>query len=325
VIYKTGIREVYYFEVRRRKLKRGDNCFVVTPQSATIKEDLPLYKEFEDGPLDNSVSYHWRINRNQFEEATLLEQRIAMHRLLRKLMATKSEPDWYPEQVLESDWEYLRTCDFNRYFVDGSFACYPRTRRKPAHFRITEHYFNPSTNLSRVALWAAVCETCNKKTVPLNSSSIRKMARWAERRRVLSPLVYCAIFKALKITGAVADLHPGRGAKAIACAIMGLPYFAAKNERMKRAIDLGIASFLRMDFEWFNKQKVELLISDNNFDSFVMPTGEKLNQANKMLCFVPYMEKTKMVSRLNPTAILQIHSWAELALTLQNPNYLFLW
>ena len=324
VIYKTGVREIYYYRVKRRRKKRGDNCFIVSPRSAAIRQEISIFKEFRDDPLDDSPTYHWCINRNQFNEATLLERRIAMHRLLREILNTKPEPDCYPDHILEQDWQKLRDMRFDRFLVGGAITCFP-SGHGSLYFRILEHFFNPGGDQSGRVLWTALRKVCYKKKVRINSSNIRKVARWYTRRRIISPLVYCALFKALKIAGVVGDLHPGFGSKALACAMMDLPYLTIKDDRFQRALDLGFASFTRADFGWLEDQKVELLISDNNLDGFHMPTGDILNQTHRMLCYVPRDDRQKLIEQFNPTSILQIYDDAIEAKTFSGSNYLFLW
>ncbi|MCK9557042.1 MAG: hypothetical protein M0R50_03245 [Candidatus Cloacimonetes bacterium] len=323
-VYKTGINEVYYYKVKNRKKKRGDNCFVVSPRSAAIRQELQTFKEYHDDPLDDSPTYHWCINRNQFNEATLMEKRIAMHHLLREVLNTKPEPDSYPIQILAHDWISLQDTKFDKYLLNGAITCFPRGRVSP-HFRILEHFFNPGANHRGKTLWAALRLVCNKKRIRINSTNIRKIARWLTRRRIISPLVYCALFDALKITGPVGDLHPGYGSKALACAMMGLPYYTIKDDRFKRALDLGFSSFTRTEFGDLEDQKIELLISDNNFKKFEMPSADMLNNTTRMLCYAPRDERQSLIEQSKPTSVLQIYDHAVDAKTFSKSNYLLLW
>lgn len=323
-VYKTGIRETYNFKIKRRKKKRPDNHYNVSPRSAAIRHEIPIFKEFRHDPLDDSSTYHWCINRNHFNESTLLERRIAFHHLLREILNTKPDPDWYPDEILEEDWKRILEYPSEKYMRNGALTCFPYGRSPHFHFRILEHFFNPGGNhLSRTLYQALRC-VCHKKKLHINSSNVRKVARWYSRRRIISPLLYCALFKALKITGPVGDLHPGHGAKALACAIMGLPYYTVRDERFQRALDLGLSSLTRADFGWLEDQQVDLLISDDNFNSFQMPTGDILNQARKMLCYVPKDERRALAEQYNPSTILQLFNDSQDKM-LRNPNYLFLW
>jgi len=323
-VYKTGIRETYNFKIKRRKKKRPNNHFNVSPRSAAIRHEIPIFKEFRHDPLDDSPTYHWCLNRNHFNESTLLERRIAFHRLLREILNTKPEPDWYPYEILEEDWQRMLEYPAEKYMRNGALVCFPNGKSPPFHYRIPEHFFNPGGNHSGRTLCCALRLVCRKKRLRINSSNVRKAARWYSRRRVISPLLYCALFKALKITGPVGDLHPGLGSKAIACAIMGLPYYTVKDDRFQRALDLGLSSLTRADFGWLEGQQVDLLISDDNFNSFQMPTGDILNQARKLLCYAPRDDRRTLTEQYNPSVTLQLFNDA-LDKTLRNPNYLFLW
>jgi hypothetical protein len=322
--YKTGVNEIYYHRVKKRKKKRGDNCFIINPRKATIRQELQIFKEFRNDPLDDSPTYHWCINRDQFNEATLLEQRIAMHRLLREILNTKPEPDHYPEHILDHDWDILRETESDKYLINGAVTCFPRGRA-PAHFRILEHFFNPGGNHHGKTLWAALRIVCNKKRIRINSTNVRKVARWLTRRRIISPLVYCALFKVLNINGAVGDLHPGYGSKALACAMMDLPYYTIKDDRFQTALDLGFGNFTRTNFERLENQKIELLISDDNFNSFCMPSGDILNQTKKMICYAKRDEKNELIDKYNPSNVLQLYDHAVESKTFSGSNYLFLW
>jgi hypothetical protein len=323
-VYKTGIRELYYFKVKKRKKKRHDNTFVVNPKLAAIRQELQVFKEYRYDPLDESPTYHWCINRNQFNEATLMERRIAMHHLLREILKTKPEPDWYPEEILEKDWEQLQNANSDKHLINGAITCFPRGRIPP-YFRILEHFFNPGANQTGKVLWTALRTVCDKKKVRISSSNIRKVTRWFTRRRVINPLVYCALFKSLNVTGVVADLHPGFGSKALACAMMGLPYLTIKDDRFQRALDLGFASFLRADFGWFENQNVELLISDNNLDGFHMPSNDVLNCTQRMICYASRDDKLKLIEQHNPTNVLQLYDHAVESKLLRESNYFLLW
>jgi hypothetical protein len=324
--YKTGVREIYYFKVRKHKKKRGDNCFVVCPKTAAIRREVPIFKEFHEDILDDSPTYHWCINRKQFNVATFMERRIAMHRLLREILVTKMQPDWYPYHLLESDWEQLKNTSLDRYSVNGSITCFPRQGNKaPKHYRILEHFFDVGSGISDSALWNALIYICKKGVKRINSSNVRKLAKYFVRRRIIDPLAYCTLFKSLGITGAVGDLHPGFGSKALACAIMGLPYYTVKDDRFQSALDKGFSSLTRADFGWLDGQQVELLISDNNFSGFCMPDGDLLDRAKSMLCYVPKAKKPELLAEYNPTNILQIYDFPKEARTFKDPNYLFLW
>ena len=323
-VYKTGVREYYYFKITKRRKRRPRNSFHIGPKSAAIRRELQIFKEFSNDPLDDSHTYHWCINRNQFNEATLLEQRIAMHRLLREILNTKPEPDWYPLEILEQDWERLQAESCDRFLLDGAITCFPRGPRLQ-HHRILEHFFNPGANQRGRLLLKALRLICRRHTTRINSSNVRKVARWFTRRRIISPLVYCAIFKALKITGPVGDLHPGYGSKALACALMDIPYFTVRDERFQRALDLGFGSLTRTEFGWLENQKLELLISDNNFNGFHMPTGDILSRARRMLCYTPRDQRQELIEKFNPTSVLQLYDHAVEAKTFSASNYLLLW
>jgi hypothetical protein len=323
-VYKTGIRETYNFKIKRRKKQRPPYHLNVSPRSAAIRHEIPIFKEFRHDPLDDSPTYHWCINRNHFNESTLLERRIAFHRLLREILNTKPEPDWYPYEILEEDWQHILKYPSEKYMRNGALMCFLYGRSSPFHYRILEHFFNPGGDHSGRILYKALRLVCRKKRLHINSANVRKVARWHSRRRIISPLLYCALFKALKITGPVGDLHPGFGSKALACAIMGLPYYTVKDARFQRALDLGLSSLTRAEFGWLEGQPVDLLISDDNFNSFQMPTGDILNQARKLLCYAPKNDKQILAEQHNPNTILQLFNDAQDRM-LRSPNYLFLW
>ena len=323
-VYKTGIRDRYYFRLTRRDKQRGDNCFVVRPASAAIRHEVPIFREFHDDPLDTSPTYHWCINRTQFNDSTLVERRMAMHRLLREILNTKPLPDCYPDRILDEDWEQLQSADIDPYVVNGAITCFPM-RRRLSHFRILEHFFNPGANERGKYLWRALQCICYKKTVRINSSNVRKVARWFSRRRIINPLVYCAIFKALGISGPIGDLDPGYGSKALACAMLDLPYYTVRNDRFQRALDLGFASFTRAEFGWLEDQNLELLISDNNFNGFAMPEENVLSRARRMLCYAPRGERQRLIDKYHPTNVLKLYDNHKEALILRDSNYLFLW
>jgi hypothetical protein len=326
-VYKTGIREVYYFKVKKRKKHRGDNCFVVTPESAAINQQLPIFKKYNEDPLDeSSISYHWCINRSQFNNATFIEKRIAMHRLFYKIYDTKNMPDCYPQHVLDKDWKLLQAKNYSKFLINGALTCFPTMGLyNPRHFRILAHFFNSNSDLDRVALWGGLRLLYGKKNVPINSSNARKFARHFARRIIIDPLMYCALFKSLGITGAVGDLHPGWGSKALACALMDLPYYTIKNDRFQRALDLGFSSFTRGEFGWLDDQKLELLISDDNLKNFQMPGENLLNQTKHLICYSDKKNKQKLSDEYNPINILQLYNKPKESKMLKNPNYLFFW
>ena len=321
--YKDGRRDIFYFKVWKRR-KKGPNCFIVCPKSAAIRREIHIYKEFRDDPLDESETYHWCINRHQYQAGTLVEQRLVMHRLLRELVNAQFKPDCYPEYVLEEDWQKVQEGLIWKYLINGSITCFPGGYRSP-HYRILEHFFNPSYDLNKVSLWFGVRAACKRLKTKINSFNVRKLARHYVHRRIISPLAYCALFRSLNITGAVADLHPGYGSKALACAMMGLPYYTVKDDRFQRALDLGFSSLTRADFDWFDGQEVELLISDDNLRSFQMPSSDLLSKAKKMFCYVPREAKQELIDKYHPVNVIQIHSRAGKALMLKDPDYLFIW
>jgi hypothetical protein len=294
---------------------------------AEIGQQIRIYDDQRIDPLEPS-SYHKAINRKQFKAGSFIDRRLAIQRMFREVLRTKDQPDRYPEDVIRQSYHILTKHSLDRFTLNGGIHFYASLGRQTtlAWRRLIEHFFNPSGYLTKNLLWYGANVVYNQVYTPITVAQIRWKAAKQASIGIHNSLAYAALLQRLQIEGSVIDLNPGLGHKAIACALLGLRYITPACPAITRAIELGIQDVTGLDHQVLDDQQAELLISDDNFHKFIIPTDrELLRRTKKMLAFAPGADKIALTHKFKPTSIIKIFCKPKLVSGKISSDFVMVW
>lgn len=331
VVYNSWFWERYYFDDR---VKHGDGrkpfSFLVTPDDAKITKVPATIPEFEDS-LDGSQTFpaHICIPRDELYKSTFVEQRIAIHNFVDYLTKRGWIHPKYPQYIIDAEWQKIVNSEGKRFFYEGMFSAYPRQQKEEtAGLKLVEHFFGLDE------LWAAfkhpkralrLIDALAKRHVKVSlHNMIRVCSTVLPRHKIVKvwdPGVYVWIFRHLRQTGTVLDLHPCFGHKAMACAAAGLKYTTIPTPRFQKALDNGFAEFIGLQYEPYCGQPVDLLINDRDFQGTAFEDADPyISQAKRMLYYVKRADRAVKVSAYKPHSVIPVKTRQANRL----PDYLFL-
>lgn len=325
VKYRTNIEEVFICDGRLQK-HRPTKYFSVSKETAQLAYDIPIIEQYPPKPFDDEghkAKYHHIIHRSDWIASSVIEQRIAYHRLLKKLMDNKDVEDYYPKNQRMPDINALKRDTPERYLHNNKFYMYPAgTNINTPWRRLIEHYFQVTPKLDDELLRKALNETIYKKLIDISSYEVRKRASILERgSRAYNPVAYQAILKRLGAVDSIIDLHPDLGHKAIACALMRMKYICLKTEKFQDAIKRSLVSDLGLNHEWLEDQKAHTIVSDNNFYGFDIAKAIKIaDRAKLLIAFAGNSNRNELSNKFNPS---QTHLLVRSRR--KPPDYLFVW
>ena len=329
--------ETYY--VDHRPLKNGERpplSYIITKKDASLIKVPQVRPEFETSLLNTDHSCHITINRQELNQASFMERRMAIHEYCRQF--TQREWLWpeYPDNILRAEWDKMRDYKEVKYLKSDGFTSFAHHGNKPAPGRrIIEHFFDLSEFIEVFRSPRMTMKILNlllkREDLAFNvhnflrifscDSAVNIPAKYP-KFRLSDPVVYAVIFERLGIRGTVFDVTPGFGNRAIACALKGLKYTTIPDERFKLALSKGFVEFTGLKYEEYNGQEIDLLLYDNNFSEADIPKILKYtDRAKHMMIFVPHSQKLKTQAKYKPESIIKIRTrWFQKA-----PDYLFLY
>ena len=328
VHYKTKILELYFDTTYTQRLyhRTTDRIFKLTAENSQLEKQIPIHYRY---PVDfGDLNYnHLIINRSDWNKASLIEQRIALHRFQLKQHDEGCERFGYPTDEIEKCLQHFVTSNPNRYIKNNIFNLYAGiTRSWPIVFT----YFNLRPELSNVFRrpWIFL-RMLNKVTNGIRNITTETFLRYACAEygiKAYSPVGYQAIFEKLGLRkgGTLFDLQPGMGHKAIACSLIGASYRTRPhNKRFNDANVYGdLDRHLKLDWDWYRGEKVDMLLADNDFRlvnvEYALDTYS--NVAKRIVCYVKADLKDEYEKKFKPRSIIGIH-----ATFAQELSYLFVW
>lgn len=332
VRYRNYFWENYYTELKY-KPKRPYTFFQITPDSSKIKHVPLVFHEF--GTDIEGKPYfpaHISINRRELDDATLIERRLAIHEYARLIQSRGWVWPTFPDEVIEYDLNDVRNFNMAAYLENGGFTAVPRNICHHPGKRLMLHFFDFSMFQERlkrpsylIRLLNKLADTSKKfsffNLITLTAARENLMASWVKYTKPISnPVVYCAIFKRLGLTGTVMDLTCGFGNRAIACAATGLEY-TTPDPAFQGVIDRGFVDFSGLKYVPFSDQNVDTVIYD---EGSLSPQMEKvipyLGKTKKLLVFVPNKDR-ESVMKYKPTSAIRLRT----RFHDKNPGYLFVW
>ena len=319
------IRTMHYFwesYYPNRTGKRLAFSYNITRADARL-ERIPTVAYQYESELDGTNRYpgHIQINQTEWKHASFLERRMALHQFGWRIFENKYVQLTHPTEAIENDLEFVRQIKEAKLIKQGGFTAFPlmgRTDYAPGK-KIIEHFFDMSY------LWQEALGSPRYITHVLNSMAekthttinthnmIRSLLGGVENLRhkkiprIQNPAVYVALLRRLGVRGPVLDLHPGYGSRAIACAILGIPYLYPPNALFEDAVNRGFAEFLGLDCRPYEGGSIPMLLCDNDLD---MPNLKEATDfaksATNMLIFVTNDKRFRFEAKMKPKSIIPI-------------------
>jgi len=336
VKFKHSRWETYY--PNRKGSKRRYSHNIVRADGRLKKIPSIVYQYESDITGTNQYSAHIVISRKQWTEASLLEQRIAIHRFCLRIVERGWVWPTHPTKVIEEDFKAAQKEIESSYFKKGKFTIYGTLGCKPPTCRkLLEHFFdlselweilqNPKTTLAilnKLGSLKIPFDTHNMLRVLItNKMGMKTQEGYLETPvKMPDPMVYVYIFKRLSISGRVLDLTPGHGSKAVAAGIAGVQYHTKQDPIIQQAIDLGFGDFVGLDYGAYDGSMVDWTICDNNFVSTtdISQVATILHNTRNLLIFVRSKDRKSVQARLKPKAVIPIKTGYS-----QKIDYLFLY
>jgi transposase-like protein len=307
-----------YFPGAREKKRARD--FAISREQGKLDNIPTVTYQYEydlvDGP---SYPAHLEMNKQEYKRATVMERRIALHTMTNKICLRGWVPLDYPMCALEDELERTRQANLDARQHKGDYIRYVAQDPDSAMCgRIGEHFFDLSflTGIVRSPrLTLRVLKLVVNGQYPATTHSYihRILQNTLEYDfpfpRVCDPACYMAIFRRLGVRGPVLDLHPGLGEKAIACALMGIPYRTLPDEHLRGAVDKGFMDFIGCDYAEWDGRPAEWALCDNALQKPVKELGfEHLGKAKRVLMFVPEKKRQAIQGKMPPSGALTIRA-----------------
>jgi len=326
VKYITNIIETYHFNKLRQYLRKPAATFYLDQSEAILRQIIPLTPVYEANPLSDEptrIKCHAKINKNEFQSASFIEKRVAVHSLINHVIKHLSEPYDYLHNVLEKSYNNTIKCNRNKFISKNTFNFFPSPVRDPYWRRLIEYYFICDKVANKWSLYVAARQMIRKNNCVYSTGEILRRSQWVEQHRMFNPIAYAVVLDSLSLNGSVIDLHPDRGHKAIACAMLGLTYITPKTDVIDRALQRGLLNLTGLDHHYLSTtDKASLLICDHNFKRLsISDAKEHAHLANNMLAFVHSNDRLNAVAKYNPHHSLKVR----VKPTRQKPDYLLVW
>jgi len=312
--------ESYYPNRTGRRLPLSYN---ITEDDARLRKVPEVSYQYESN-LDGTNPHpgHIQINRRQWQQASFLERRMAMHTFGQRVFNNKYIQLTHPTKVLEYELEFMRNIDETRFIQGAGFTAFPLLagiRHAPGK-QIIEHFFDLrclwDNILSSPRYITHVLNALASQNLPFDTHNMVRVLltgppTLGHKRvpRIPNPMVYAVMLRRLGVRGTVLDLQPGFGPRAIACAILGLRYVYRPNKLFQDAVNNGFADFIGLQCQEYDGSKVDMLLCD---DDMALPDLSDVTamakSANNMLLFVPRKLRYKLQGNLPPKSIIPIRS-----------------
>ncbi len=298
VRYKTGISETYFH--RRVTDSLYCNHYIIDESNSRLKHVPTIYNQFESGPFDTKHSKHLVIKRSEFLNSSLIAQRIAINMMAKRLHGMDFMRFDYPNHVLRKAWEEIKKERPYGFIRSNNFI---NITHKEHIYKVLMHYFDFTTPMTARRI-VRIISRLKVKGDDITTERVARLIRRIWGPQIFNPAVYANILSRLKINGPVIDMHPQRGHKALACAILGLPYCPIPENSLDEALNLGISDLTGLNVVKLSDfDMAALLISDNNFKSYELDLS-LADRAKHLLAFARMDERG---TALKPAITIKIY------------------
>lgn len=344
VVYRTGLKEAYYYNkshVYNCIGRKVSGRFYINRRSAEC-ENVPKVQQVyepEDILSENPYAAHIMLDRKEFSAATFIEQRVAIQNFVYALKglqkAGKLTTLPHPRDVLANDLDALKYTSLAKFVKNGIFTFYPHKLIKIPGRQITEHYFGPGEFANVMHRPRTILSLVNlvikKPNLPITTSNVvRAIAKIActftkfrefGRFKYQTASTYAALIKTLGITGSVYDMIPGMGSRAFACAILGLKYYTVPDLRFQMAAQNGFTDFIGLDWKIYDNHNVDLVLYDNQHYEPDMETVMRYAKHARRIAVVCDPDHFEKVAKYKPVRIYRMKT----VLYHNNYSYVCIW
>lgn len=328
VRYKSRVCERYYIDGEQRRHRKS---YDITREQAKLDYIPKILLEFENEIGDDEYyPAHVKINREDWDKSSLLAQRVAVHELTRLLCRRGWIWPRCPNRILESDRDTIFNDDILRFLKNDNLSAYSVNGEKETFgFRLISHFYGLSelgeSIFNSPRRTYRIVNHVTSRTGDINTHRIMKAACYHPQGywkiKIFDPSVYTLALKLLNVKGPVLDLYPNYGHRAIACAALGLKYFAKPTQEFQEAVDNGFAEFLGLDYEPYGGQDVDIVLSDDDFRFTDIDIAfEYAKKTKSILHFVQREHRAFQQSLRKPRRVMPILTRANF----NDPDYLFL-
>lgn len=321
-----------YCNVVPLKSKRPHTYYKLDEAGSRLEKVPAVYYEYGTD-IDDQPFYpaHLAIDRQAFKQASLIEQRLAIHEFAKRIITRGWVWPAFPEDVLKKDYDEVIQYDLERCVKNGVFDATYSTNN-PIGRRLMMHFFDVSeiwNSLRKPNMTVRALNILTKGKYQFNTFGLilamnvhaNHFSPHHKPRRLADPLVYNAIFKHLGITsGKLLDVNVGVGNRAIACAVAGLEYTTA-DPMMHPALDRGFVDFSGLKYEPYIDQNVDYVLYDEGWRT---PDMQKVlpffGKAKRVMVFTPYKNRAEILA-YQPIASINIRTGVER----QRTDMLYIW
>lgn len=313
--------------------KRPYTYFRINADNSKIRRIPAVYPEY-GVDLDGKALHpaHICLSRPDLEQATMIEERLAIHEYARQIVTRGWVQPSFPDGVLHEDLDRVRNFDLPKYLENGGFTAFPKLgQMSPPGRKVMMNFFDFSAFwdiLSRPQMVVRFLNTLARRTVKFNFFNLLLTVGANEdaviRRKssvsIPDPVVYAAIFRRLKLEGTILDVNVGMGNRAVAAAVSGLRYTTG-DPAFEGAMQRGFPEFTGLEFDPYVGQQVDVALYDEGFKppdmTKVLPY---LDRARKLLVFCPHTHAQEVL-KYKPQTAIRVRT----RLFRKTPDYLFVW
>jgi hypothetical protein len=330
VDYQTGVVERYWYGAFERPT-RGEMALVAAEGHVT--QSVNVVRQFEADLVGSADEYghHWALPLVAMRKLTLIDKMLLANRLALALTKIGYNGKHHP-RTLQLCWQKISAVDKLHCFQDGIFQL---AALRPALAwtarPIVEHFFELSQCGSPtfqeafqrpVLLYKALKKILLSQRTRLNTTNLyRVLGMCGIGPKIIHPSLFIAILHKMAIRGPVLDLQPGLGTKAMACALLNLPYLTYPNEQFDAAMAKGFGEFIGLQHRRYQPgEDVALALADNNFCQvdYKQVLAETKN-AKCLLAFCPLRQYASVVRKHRPRLAVKVVRRPSMA------DYVLLW
>ena len=280
----------------------------------------------QDIQTQETYPAHISVSKKELDRSTKFEQDVALHYLNKQL--TQRGWIWprYPQYVLQDDLNNLKSIEDRKMIKKGSIIAYNQIagRYLMCHFFDLSHLWRDVFMIPKRS-WAVMRSLHKKKDLNVNTHNmIHEITRGILRQKLKlpNPALYVTLLRRLGIRGRVLDLNLGTGSRAIACSVTGNEYAYLSNEKMDKAIDLGIMDVCGLKCIKYDDEVVDLVICDNDLtESNIEAAMLYADRAKQIIAYVPREKKDEYKEIYDPKSMIKVITNPRS----RDPNYYFIW
>jgi len=323
VRYNTGVIERYWFISDKPPRKH----IHITRASGKITTEIPIVKLVESDLLqpDRTEFQYVAIGKRAWAAGTTIDRALALQRFT-AMACEIGYQGRVPHASLIDDLNNLRAYDQaacqlktpNGVLIDF----YPRHNHRPGD-HILGHFFDyeraprPPTRqclitaASRPRLVHRLARRLEYAHKRISSHNIMKTIRKFAGPRLMFCRAYAALLERLGARS-VYDPDPETGAKALACALLHIPYYTDRVPLFDEALQRGFAGFIDLDHRYTDEASEipHYALVDRNFASYDYDAALDLAaRAQRLAIYVPAASKGEAVEECAPESIVDCHMY----------------